>query len=175
MEEDRVVEGLKKRSNVAYDLLYKHYYPTIEKYVMRNSGAPADAHDIFQETIIVLLDKVPQKDFILTSSIKTYIFAIASNLWLKRLRETKRLSPLDLGYELEDMTLSEWEQREEQARERNVIQRIFNKISRHCIIFLTKIFLSGATREALVAEMGYQNTHTFDNQKYKCLEQARKK
>ena len=29
-------------------------------------------------------------------------------------------------------------------------------------------------KEKLIEEMGYRNTHTFDNQKYKCLEQARK-
>jgi hypothetical protein len=121
-----------------------------------------------------LLDKVPKEDFILTSSIKTYIFAVASNLWLKRLREAKKMTQLDNDIELEDMTLSEWEEKEEVLSERNVIQRVFHKISRHCFVFLTKTFLTGATREKLVAEMGYKNPHTFDNQKYKCLEQARK-
>lgn len=175
MDENLVVDGLKKRNNAVYNLLYTFYYPTIENFVKRNSGTSADAQDVFQETIIVLLDKVPKKDFILASSIKTYIFAVASNIWLKRLRETKRLTKLDADYELEDMSLAEWEQREESVRERNVIQRIFNKVSRHCVIFLTKTFLTGATRDELVAEMGYRNSHTFDNQKYKCLEQARRK
>jgi len=174
MEENQVVDGLKNSNNAAYDLLYSFYYPTIENFVKRNNGTSADAKDIFQETIIVLLDKVPKEDFILTSSIKTYIFAVASNLWLKRLREAKKMTQLDNDIDLEDMTLSEWEEKEEVLSERNVIQRVFHKISRHCLIFLTKTFLTGATREKLVAEMGYKNPHTFDNQKYKCLEQARK-
>jgi len=174
MDENEVVDGLKKRNNAAYDLLYTFYYPTIEHFVKRNSGTSADAKDIFQETIIVLLDKVPKKDFILTSSIKTYIFAVASNLWLKWLRQAKKMTVLEDEFELEDMSLAEWEQKEENLSERNVIQRVFHKISRHCLIFLTKTFLTGATREKLVEEMGYRNTHTFDNQKYKCLEQARK-
>ncbi len=174
MEENQVVDGLKKRNNAAYDLLYSFYYPTIENFVKRNNGTSADAKDIFQETIIVLLDKVPKEDFILTSSIKTYIFAVASNLWLKRLRDAKKMTQLDNDLELEDMTLSEWEEKEEILSERNVIQRLFHKISKHCLIFLTKTFLTGATREKLVEEMGYKNPHTFDNQKYKCLEQARK-
>jgi len=174
MDENEVVDGLKKRNNAAYDLLYTFYYPSIEHFVKRNSGTSADAKDIFQETIIVLLDKVPKKDFILTSSIKTYIFAVASNLWLKRLRQAKKMTVLKDEFELEDMSLAEWEQKEESLSERNVIQRVFHKISRHCLIFLTKTFLTGATREKLVEEMGYRNAHTFDNQKYKCLEQARK-
>jgi len=80
MNENQVVNGLKKRNNAAYHLLYTFYYPAIESFTKRNNGTSSDAEDIFQETIIVLLDKVPRKDFILTSSIKTYIFAVASNL-----------------------------------------------------------------------------------------------
>ncbi len=176
MEENRLVDGLKKRNNAAYNLLYTFYYPTIERFVKRNSGTSADAQDIFQETIIVLLDKVPKNDFLLTSSIKTYIFAVASHLWLKRLRQARRMTKLEDEdeYELEDLSLAEWEQKEERLAERHILQRVFHKISRHCLIFLTRTFLAGATREQLIEEMGYRNTHTFDNQKYKCLEQARK-
>ena len=174
MNESEVLSDLKNRNNAAYNLLYTFYYPSIERFVKRNSGTAADAEDIFQETIIVLLDKVPKKDFVLTSSIKTYILAVASNLWLKRLRDSKRVTALEPEYELEDLTLAEWEQKEDDRLKRHVIKRIFSRISRHCVIFLTKTFLRGASREKLIEEMGYRNTHTFDNQKYKCLEQARK-
>jgi RNA polymerase sigma factor (sigma-70 family) len=174
MNESEVLADLKKRNNAAYNLLYTFYYPSIERFVKRNNGTAADAEDIFQETIIVLLDKVPKKDFVLTSSIKTYILAVASNLWLKRLRDTKQVTALEPEYDLEDLMLAEWERKEDHRLKRNVIKRIFSRISRHCVIFLTKTFLRGASREKLIEEMGYRNTHTFDNQKYKCLEQARK-
>ncbi|GCC51306.1 sigma-70 family RNA polymerase sigma factor [Chryseotalea sanaruensis] len=172
--DDKSITALQNRNNAAYNLLYTFYYPGIEKFVKQNSGTPADAEDVFQETIMVLLEKVPKKDFVLTSSIKTYITAIAHNIWLKRLRDAKQITRLELNYELEDMTLAEWEQHEEKITQRNLLQRIFDKLTRHCVVFLTKTFLSGASREQLMEEMGYKNAHTFDNQKYKCLEQARK-
>lgn len=174
MNDSQILSDLKKRDTAAYDLLYTFYYPTIERFVKRNSGTSDDAKDIFQETIIVLLDKVPKEDFILTSSIKTYIFAVASNIWLKRLRDAKKLTKLEEGFDLEDLSFSAWEQKEESKIKHNTIQRVFNKITRHCFHFLAKTFLSGASREKLIEEMGYRNSHTFDNQKYKCLEQARK-
>jgi RNA polymerase sigma factor (sigma-70 family) len=140
MDDSRVLTDLKKRDNAAYNLLYTFYYPSIERFVIRNSGTAVDAEDIFQETVIVLLDKVPKKDFVLTSSIKTYILAVASNLWLKRLRDTKRSATLEPEYELEDLTLAEWEQKEEHRLKRNAIERIFSRISRHCVIFLQRLF-----------------------------------
>ena len=175
MDEIQTINNLKKRDNAAYQLLYSFYYPAIENFVKRNSGTPADAQDVFQETIIVLLDKVPKEDFIMTSSIKTYIIAVASNIWLKRLREAKKVTRFEMNYELEDLSLAEWEMKEESKMQGNRLQRIFERLTRHCVIFLTKTFLSGVSREKLIEEMGYRNAHTFDNQKYKCLEQARKK
>lgn len=174
IDDEKNLIALQNRNNAAYNLLYTFYYPGIEKFVKQNNGTSADAEDVFQETIIVLLEKVPKKDFVLTSSIKTYITAIAHNIWLKRLREAKRITGLALNYELEDMTLAEWERHEEKLIQRNLLQRIFDRLTRHCVVFLTKTFLSGASREQLIEEMGYKNPHTFDNQKYKCLEQARK-
>jgi RNA polymerase sigma factor (sigma-70 family) len=174
MEESRTINELRNRNSAAYRLLYTFYFPSIERFVRKNSGTSDDAKDVFQETIMVLLHKVPKDDFILTSSIKTYIMAVASNLWLKRLRDAKRVTRLEMSYEMEDMTLAEWEEKEAQQMKLHAVQRIFDKITRHCVIFLTRTFLSGASREKLMEEMGYKNTHSFDNQKYKCLEQARK-
>lgn len=175
MEQNQTIAKLAQRDNAAFNLLYTFYYPGIQKFVKQNNGTSADAEDVFQETIMVLLEKVPKQDFVLTSSIKTYINAIARNIWLKRLRDAKQVTRLEFDYELEDMTLAEWEQKEEKALKRNRMQRIFERLTRHCVVFLTKTFLSGASREQLMEEMGYRNAHTFDNQKYKCLEQARRK
>ncbi len=83
--------GLKSKDNQAYEILYKFYYPSVKNFILKNNGNEDDAKDIFQETIIVLLEKVPKDDFNLTSSLKTFIFAISSNLWLKRLREANKI------------------------------------------------------------------------------------
>lgn len=84
-------KGLQSRDNKAYEILYQFYYPSVKNFITKNSGSEEDAEDIFQETILVLLEKVPKTDFNLTSSLKTYIFAISSNLWLKKLRDGSKM------------------------------------------------------------------------------------
>ncbi|MBA2613694.1 MAG: sigma-70 family RNA polymerase sigma factor [Bacteroidetes bacterium] len=69
--------GLKSKDNKAYEILYKFYYPSVRNFITKNNGSEDDAKDVFQETILVLLEKVPKNDFNLTSSLKTYIFAIS--------------------------------------------------------------------------------------------------
>ena len=63
-------KGLKSKDNKAYEILYKFYYPSVKNFITKNSGCEDDAQDIFQETILVLLEKVPKEDFNLTSSLK---------------------------------------------------------------------------------------------------------
>src|SRR4028118_1813950 len=94
---------LQKKEEPAFMLLYKFYYPSIKHYIQKNQGNNADAEDIFQESIIVLFEKIDSPDFILTSSLKTYLFAIARNLWLKRLRGAKLIHEVDL-MEIQDLT-----------------------------------------------------------------------
>jgi DNA-directed RNA polymerase specialized sigma24 family protein len=175
MDENSIVEGLRQKDNSSFGVLYRYYFSSIEKLVRDNSGNTDDAKDVFQETMIVLLEKIPSHKFILTASVKTYVYAVASNIWLKKLRDTKKTVALTEEPGLEDLSFSKWEWQEEERLSRNRIARIFSKVTRHCMILLTKTFLNGTSREQLMLEMGYKNSHTFNNQRYKCLEQARKK
>lgn len=79
-------EDLKTENNFAIGRLYKDNFNKISKYVLNNSGNIADAEDLFQETMIVLIGKIRQEQFQLTASIDTYMYVISRNLWLKKLR-----------------------------------------------------------------------------------------
>ncbi|MDG1870839.1 MAG: hypothetical protein P8I78_02620, partial [Flavobacterium sp.] len=71
-----IIEDLKGENNQAYGELYKAYFGMVEYFILNNNGRTDDAEDIFQDTMIVLLEKLRQDDFMLTASIKTYIMAI---------------------------------------------------------------------------------------------------
>ena len=89
LSDDILLDKLRQEENDSYSLLYKKYFPSIANYIEQNSGNDQDAEDIFQESIIILLGKVRQSDFNLTSSLKTYLFSIAKNLWLKKIKSDK--------------------------------------------------------------------------------------
>lgn len=166
--------GLKSKDNKAYDILYKFYYPSVKNFITKNNGSVDDAQDIFQETILVLLDKIPKDEFDLKSSLKTYIFAISSNLWLKRLRDSNKLVKGELN--LYAKYLSDYEEAETEIQQSRLqkIVGIFSRISNHCVILLKAIFYEEKNIETVTREFGYTNKHNAQNQKHKCLEQARR-
>ena len=166
--------GLKSKDNQAYEILYKFYYPSVKNFILKNNGSEDDAKDIFQETIMVLLEKVPKDDFNLTSSLKTFIFAIGSNLWLKRLRDSNKIVKTEIGtYE---KYLSDYEEVEEDMHQDNSnrVLRVLKTITNKCLVLLKAIFYDDKNIDTITKEFGYTNKHNSQNQKFKCLEQARK-
>lgn len=174
MNDCELIADLKKQHNAAYKLVYSLYYPVIARYVARNNGTFADAQDVFQETLMVLMELIPKDDFRLTSSLKTYIYAIASRIWLKKLRAAKSIAGDPETHQPADSSVTRFELQEEAATQTSFLQQILNSVTDHCQLLLIRTFLQEASRDELVREMGYKNTHTFDNQKYKCLMQAKK-
>lgn len=173
MKDTVLLQQLKKREAGAYDLLYKFYYPMVEKFVLRNSGCKEDAEDIFQETLIVLYKKLPTDDFELTSSLKTYIFSISSNLWLKRLRKAKsHLNYLKTTEEEQPVEI-----RVEIVKERTWSEKLDSWISTiplHCQKIIRFIFFLNPGSHVPPSDMGYKNPHTASNQKYKCMMHLKK-
>ncbi len=169
MTDDSILlEGLKTKSEKAIFDVYNSYYSSVEKYVRTNSGGEQDAEDVFQDTVMVLLGYVTKENFTLTCSIKTLVFAIARRIWLKQLRQRSRTEILiELEVHQSDF-ISDWEDVERSERRYNSLPQVLSRISNHCSSLLKDLFLTGKIPEH------YKNDHSMRNQKYKCLEQARK-
>jgi DNA-directed RNA polymerase specialized sigma24 family protein len=164
----QLVDDLKSQNEKAIYDVYTLFYPSVEKYIVMNSGAEQDAEDIFQDTVMVLLNYVVKDDFKLTCSLKTLVFAIARRLWLKQLRFRSRSETLhEMEIEQADF-LTHWEEVERSEKKYNSLPQVLSRISVHCSGLLKELFLTGKIPDH------YKNNHSFRNQKYKCLEQARK-
>ena len=175
IDEAEMLRGLIQQENKAYEILYKFYFPVVENFILKNSGSHDDAQDIFQETIIVLLQKVPLDSFELTSSLKTYIFAISSNLWLKRLRESKRLYKTVEHISKTENNISDPAQ--EEPIEKSWSEKmdiLLEKVPSHCQFIIKSIFYLGKKFEEIKDKLGYKNKHSAQNQKYKCMQQLKK-
>jgi DNA-directed RNA polymerase specialized sigma24 family protein len=167
MTETALLIGLQMKTETAIYEVYTSYYPSVEKYILMNSGSAQDAEDIFQDAVMVLLNYVGRENFVLTSSIKTLLFAIGRRLWLKQLRYLSRMETLnEIEIEQADF-VTHWEEVENSERKYDSIPQVLSRISVHCSGLLKQLFLTGKIPEH------YKNNHSMRNQKYKCLEQEK--
>ncbi|MFP5041060.1 RNA polymerase sigma factor [Parasediminibacterium sp. JCM 36343] len=168
-----LLDNLKNESNASFEVLYQFYFPSVATYISQNFGNNEDAEDVFQEAIIVLLHKVRERDFVLTSSLKTYLFAIARNLWLKKLRDNKLGSIHSLTEVQEIVEPFTFELQNEPTKEEKVSSWMKN-ITENCQRILKAIFFYNESMGSLMQKMGWKNKHTAANQQYKCIQQVKK-
>ena len=171
--ESHIMTDLRGENNLAFGELYKNYFASVEKFIKNNSGSAADAEDLFQDTLVVLLQKLRQDDFVLTASLKTYIMAITKHLWLKKLRVPYQEQAFSefFSNSLQHQVHSSIE---EESSYMEKLMHYMHRISKHCKGLLHDMFFKNKGIAQIQEQYGYSSRHNAINQKHKCVEQIRR-
>jgi RNA polymerase sigma factor (sigma-70 family) len=89
MTEDELLIRLKRNDDAAFRTVYKQCLPMVVKHIRQNNGNTEDAEDLFQEALIILIQKLQEPEFELSSKLSSYLFSIVKNKWLYKLRGKK--------------------------------------------------------------------------------------
>ena len=172
--EKALLQGLAQSDKQAIETIYKENFNMIQSLILSNSGSADDAKDIFQETMIVLYEKVRSGSFELNCLIKTYVYSVSRRLWLKRLQQMNRYVPsLDGLHE----TVPVEEEIEEHARmnaEFEMMNKAIGSLGEPCKSLLEAYYLERKNMQEIALSFGYTNADNAKNQKYKCLMRLKK-
>ncbi len=101
--DEEILEGLKKRDNRTLQYIYSNYYDIVRQLINNNNGSDDDAEDVFQEALIIIFKRLKDEGHIeLTSAFGTYIYSVARLIWLKKLRELRKMDVTELNKEMEE-------------------------------------------------------------------------
>ncbi|HEX2968606.1 MAG TPA: sigma-70 family RNA polymerase sigma factor [Bacteroidales bacterium] len=84
-----IIECLRKRESYVVHYLQEKYMPLIRLMVFQGGGSSEDASDIFQDGLIIILEKIDEGDFVLKCKFKTYLYCVCENIWLTVLDKRK--------------------------------------------------------------------------------------
>jgi RNA polymerase sigma factor (sigma-70 family) len=175
LENDRQLLALiATEDKEAIEEVYKQHYKMVQAMVINNAGSKDDAADLFQETVIVLYEKVKAGNFELTAQLKTFIYSVARRLWLKKLNTQHRfhLQPDDV----EEIIPVE-EELENHLKLQNdftLMETALTKIGEPCKSLLEAYYLQKKHMNTIATEFGYTNADNAKTQKYKCLVRLKK-
>lgn len=157
----------------AFARLYAHF-PKVRRLVHDNSGSADDAKDVFQDALIIFHRKARSSDFVLTSSISTYLFSVCRNLWREELRRRNRsLSRWDT----EDLPEQEVDITALLAREGDLdlAEKALTTLGDKCLEVLKRFYLTKESLLDIARALGFAGEGAAKTRKYKCLEEARKR
>ncbi|MCJ7447187.1 MAG: sigma-70 family RNA polymerase sigma factor [Bacteroidales bacterium] len=79
--DSEIIECLRNRQSYVVRYLSDRYLPMVRLLVTQMGGNSEDARDIFQEGLMIMLEKIDNKEFALTCKFKTYLYCVCENLW----------------------------------------------------------------------------------------------
>lgn len=145
--------------------LYNNHYTIIEKYILSNSGTKADTADTFQDAIVILYQNVRANKFQLQSSIGTYLYAVARNIWLKKLRkgrvDTSKME-LEESYSFDDEKIIQSSQL--------TIRDALEQIGDTCKRLLLDFYFHKKSMMMLTHAYGLGSNEATRNKKYRCMQ-----
>ncbi len=175
--EQELLKQLALGDRVVMEQIYAQHYRFVRKWIARTGGNDDDAADICQESMIVLYEKSRNSDFHLTSKVSTYLFAIARNLWYKKLQskpeglvgiEDGDEERIEGGYEDDIKAHKERELHYEQ------LDSALDRLGEPCSSLLRSFYFSNNSMQQIATDFGYTNADNAKTQKYKCLARLKK-
>lgn len=166
MNDKQIIEHLQHNK---YSLALKGLYNNlsdIKQYIKANNGTVDDAEDIFQDALVILYKKVHSPDFVLTVSLKSYLFAIAKNCWLHELRQRKKIPGGESITEPADAIKIE-------EPGFDFAKAAFNLLGDKCRELLIQFYFKKKSFKEIATLLSFSDELVAKNQKYRCLQKAK--
>lgn len=170
--EEEQIRLLQNGDDEILQVIYRQYYQTIVNLVMNNNGSLQEAKDIYQETLIVFYEKVKDENFELSCKLKTYLYSISRNLWLKQLQHKKRFT--NSISDSEEYLEIPWEEASKKEDQYQAMHTALESLGEPCRSILKDFYMHSQSMEEITEKFGYTNADNAKNQKYKCLKRLKK-
>ena len=166
-----IITGLRKRDNRVLQYIYKNSFTPVRQLIISNAGSENDAEDIFQEALIIIFKKIKEEqEFELTAAFTTYIYSISRLLWLKHLRNIKKIEidPLNRDHE-ERIEFEEPSPVQDMDLRHAIYQRTLMKIPEDCqkILRLTGQDISS---KEIAKQLGFRSENYVRKRRHFCKE-----
>ncbi len=141
--------------------------------------SPDDRLDVFQETLVCLVNNIQKDGFALTCKLETYAIAICKNIASNVLRKVSPVIPIDRGSESFDVidvvdSGDDVQLRIEKDEETSMMRAVFRQIGNNCRLLLTAFYYDEKSYKEIVETLGiYQNEDSAKTAKNKCINKMR--
>jgi len=165
---DQLLEGIRKGDANTINTIYKDYHQAIVHLVETNYGTKEDAHDVFQEGLVVIFQKAQNPDFKIRNSFLTYFYTVCRNIWYSKLRKRPN-AEVKLDETVQSKLFDDAEPILEYGEQYFLYRKMFLRLGQVCQKVL-QLFLQKVSMENIMQQMGYSSISYTKKRKYNCKE-----
>ena len=169
-KETIIIESIRTGAHsVALQYLYDVSLKKVRHYIVSNNGSKEDANDIFQDTVIVLFNQIRSDKFNTSNSIDAFIYTVARNLWIDKVRRDKKMTHYDSPDEFASLTdnhnlLDDLIKKEKSA----AMKEVFEKLDEKCRKILSYVIYEKRSMKEIAELMGYSSDDVAKTNHYRC-------
>ncbi len=147
--------------NDQIETLYKEGFPRIAKYIISRGGDIDQAKDLFQDALVVLLEKDANLSATEISHRWAYLFGIVKNQWIKKIQRESHTIQMTSGSSIASNS--------GESVMAKKLEKLLDLGGEKCLQLLRAVYHTKLTMQEIASKLNYQNAHTASVKKYKCL------
>jgi len=158
-------------TNIAFREIYRQVYPMVKRMVIDHGGSEEEAFDIFQDTALIFFNKVSNDQYTKTSSISTYLYAIARNQWYYYIRRNKHvINSQDLeGVEAVEITENE----SDKLSIAKIMEKLLDQLDQDCRNLLTMFYYQNKSMKLIKEAFNLGSVQAAKVKKFRCVKRLK--
>ena len=174
MTDKEIIKAIRKGKNEKPIRQLYQEFPKIKSLVIQSGGTKELAQEIFNDSLVLLIEKIQQPNFELTAKMTTYLYGINRFLMKNELRKQKKFN-----YELEwndTLILNQEDLAYDFEKEKQLtrLEKILDTISDKCKQIFRLFYYQKENMATIAQKLGFGSVNSAKTQKYKCIEKASK-
>lgn len=174
-DDQALLDALKRRESAAFEQMYSDFYPMVYRLVIDHQGNAGDAEDLFQEVLIILVKKIQEPGFVLSSKLSSFLFGIARNHYMAQSRKDLRLpsKPLEESVIKADRPdEADTGEKEEMEEILEMLQSKVQELNEECQQIILLSYYQNLPQTEIAVQLGYSESFV-KVKKHRCMSALR--
>ncbi len=168
LDDKEIVKELKKGNPAVLKYCYDPTLKYVQSMVQKNGGSKDEAKDIFHDALIILNNNCKKADFLLTSALSTYIYAICRHIWFNQKKKSDLIVEEAI---LENTTFELHHQADDSLLDQLLVA--INKLGGKCKEILLDYYYGKRPYDEIAKDLGYSSGQVVRQQKYRCIQKLK--
>lgn len=174
--QNQFLDRIRKGDNQAIKELYKTAFAYCASFVLNNKGSREDASEIFQRSMVVLIEKLKDENFTIKHNIKSFLYAVTRNQWLTELKRSGKTTSI-IDEEGKELPLvnddTDMEEKQEKETQFTRLFEAMKKASEECQKLIKLTFFQKKKDKEIAPIMNY-TPEFVRNKRRRCIAGMRK-